>query len=252
MAIFSHHQIPAPIGATLAFAARCFWLILFTVGILPRPSAAADHRVKIEATSHALPAEAQVTSYWIRSGNPAIAETSLRFWETSRHMKTALSAHGLFEAHDEASADLIVTIDFGMRIGPPRFDKVLLPVYASDPMLFLGSADPASAAFRARMTGRADDFMQVVGYEEIKVPAESHEKYLFFSATENKPVTEGRPPATVWRIAASIEDEHSDLRADLPVLAAVVMQSIGHETNGPALVRIADKSPAVAFIKKGL
>jgi hypothetical protein len=252
MATFPPHLGPLPAGATRLSAPRCLWLILLAVGVLTRPAGATDHRVKVEATSHALPAEAHVTSYWIHSSNPAIAETGLRFWETSRHLKTALSAHGLFEAHDEASADLIVAIDFGIRPGPPRFEKTLLPVYTSDPtFLFPNPADPTNAAFRTRMAGRPGDFTQLIGYEEIKIPAESHEKYLYFAATENKPAVEGRPPATIWRIAASIEDERTDLRADLPVLAAVVMQSIGHETNGPALVRIADKNPAVAFIKKG-
>jgi len=206
---------------------------------------AADHRVKVEAMSHATTA-GHLTSFWIHSGNPAIAETSLRFAEAARQIKTALSGHGLFEARDEASADLLVTIDFGIRQGAPRSERAYLPIYAND--LTLPSSAPAT--LHERLVNPVN-YDAMVGYEEIDLPVEAHEKFLYFSATENQPAAEGRPPATVWRVAASIDDESKDLRAVLPVLAAVVMESIGRETTSPAIVRMADKNPAVAFINRG-
>lgn len=221
-------------------------LFLCGLAILATLGSAADHRVKVEAFARAATA-GHLTSYWIHSGNPAVAETSLRFAEAARHIQTALSAHGLFEARDEAAADLIVMIDFGLRKAPPRFEQITLPVRAGDPDLpAFNALDP-----RGRMI-RAVDFDTVVAYEEFNLPVDSYEKFLDFSATENKPAAEGRPPATLWRVAASLQDDSTDVRAFLPLLAAVVMESIGHETNGPVLVRIADRSPAIAFIKKGL
>jgi hypothetical protein len=77
-----------------------------------------------------------------------------------------------------------------------------------------------------------------------------YEKYLKISARENKPPIEGRPPAELWSIHASTEDESKDLRKYLPIIASATVDFLGQETSQQTTVKVRAEGPAVDFIRK--
>ncbi len=192
--------------------------------------------VKLDSISRAVPAPAaNRASYTVENRNPAIATDSLRYREAARHIKTALSGRGLWEAPNPSAAALVVALDYDIDPPPIVYKETEVPVYV-----------PTCPAI-GQMTGR-----QLVGHENTPAPTVVREQHLSVSCRENSAPPDGRPAPELWRIEASIEDEKTDLRECLPVLAAVVMNQIGTTTDGVATTRIGANDQAVAFIKKGL
>ena len=79
-----------------------------------------------------------------------------------------------------------------------------------------------------------------------------YEKYLKITARENKPASEGRPPAELWSIHASAEDESKDLRKYLPIMASATVDYIGQDSSSQKVVKVKADGPGVGFIRKGM
>jgi hypothetical protein len=57
----------------------------------------------------------------------------------------------------------------------------------------------------------------------------------------------------VWGVQVTSEDESRDLRKYLPVLIAASIEYIGKDSNGEIkTIKVNEKDPAIAFVKKGL
>jgi hypothetical protein len=178
-------------------------------------------------------------SYTIRNMVQGAEEHSVRYQEAAQHIRTALSAKGLYEAPPNESADMIVEVDYG--IAPPRvklieYSRTVLSV----PRV---GADVPSVS---------DEPRRVIGHEEFARAVVVREKHLSICGRDNKPPTATAPPAEIWRVEVSIEDTGNDLRGYLPILASVAMDEIGSNTDGVTTTRIGGNDEAIRFIKKGL
>lgn len=177
-------------------------------------------------------------SYRIRNLGSASTKDRLRLVEAAQHVRTALSAHGWYEAVDPARAEMIIEIDFAL--GPPC-TKV---VKYDDPVF--GHRFPAPGATSPQ--GEPDE---VVGYEKESLSVVVREKVLTIAGYEN-PAANAAPRRELWRVQASINDEARDLRAYLPLLTAAAMNQIGQSSDGLKTVSLGPDSESVRFIRKGM
>ncbi len=213
----------------------------------------APREVNVDAMTAPALAEQKQLSYVIHA-KPAAGEagSELRDQEAIEHVKTALSAQGMWEAPNAEAADLIVEIEYGIDPARVRYDIVRVPLYGRvqpDPSIRQVTNPRAPEVTNQSAgipTGRPGDF------QEVAVPVTVREKHLTVSGRENRPVVEGRLPPEVFRVSASIEDESTDLRGCLPVLASAIMDQIGRQTDGTTVATIQEDGEAVDFIKRGL
>lgn len=216
------------------------------------------YQVKVDAIakreSSAAAAEAQ--SYKIRSKNPAVGEESLRYKEAAEFVKTALSGKGLYEAPSAESADMVVELDYGMEAPRTKLEMVSSPVYAQVGGGVRYEQVPVTDT-RGNTTYRTVAVYQqpkteLVGFDEVPRQVTIYEKYLKVTARENKPGVEGKPPAELWSVQTSTEDESKDLRKYLPIMASATADYIGKDTTKQKVVKVKDTSSGVDFIRKGM
>jgi hypothetical protein len=195
-------------------------------------------------------------SYVIQNKNPAIDPESLRYKEAAQYVKTALSGKGLYEASSPATAEMIVEVDFGIDAPKTKMEETSVPVYAQtgggvryQQVSVLGAS--GSTSFRTVPVYDAPH-VELVGYEDVITPVTVYEKYLRMSARENREVSEGKPPAEIWSIHISTEDESKDLRKYLPLLASASVNYIGKDSNAEQTIKLKENDPEVSFIKKGM
>jgi len=194
----------------------------------------ATYRVKVDSICRSSSPTGNRTSYTLLNKNPAVETDSLRYREAVQRIKTALSSRGLWEAHDAATADMIVEFDYAIEPAHVVYKEAELPVYVP------------RCPIVGQMAGR-----ELVGLEKSAIPTIVCEKHLSVSCRAVDLGTEGRPPPELWWVSASIEDQRSNLRECLPVLAAAVMEQIGKTTNGLITTQVRQDDPAIAFINKG-
>lgn len=198
------------------------------------------HEVRVDAI--AKPEAEKKISYRIEPKHPDTDEASLRYKETKAHVVTALSGRGMYEAPDSGKADLIIIIEYG--VGPPRIfeRKVYQDKFETRSKEIPG---PEGSSVYVSET-------VIAGREVVLVPENHHEKYLRMVATDNRPVTEGRPPQ-IWVIDASSDGPSADLRKHLPILAAASIEHFGRNTDGPVIIRLKDEPDGpIGFVKKGM
>jgi len=218
-----------------------------------------SYEVKVDAVAKqadrvGAPTEAQ--SYKIKSKNPAMGEENLRYLEAADYVKTALSGRGLYEAPSDESADMIVELDYGVDAPRTRIQTVSVPRY--------GQVGGGVRYEQIPVTNTRGNVIlrtvavyetprtELLGFEERPQRVTVYEKYLRITARENKPGVEGRPPAELWRVQTSTEDESKDLRKYLPIMASATADHIGKDSGDQKIIRIKDESPAVDFIRKGM
>lgn len=199
------------------------------------------YQVKVEALARPGPVAANATSYRLKEPVGAVSGDSLRQKEIASHIRTALSAHGLYEAANPASADLVVEIDCG--IGPERVQRT---VY--DELAF-GRPGGGGRLKGAPPEGVAREMM---GYAELADAIVVREKHMSICARQNQAADNDGPPVDVWRVHVSIEDEGDDLRGHLPILASAAMDHLGRTTDGPASLTLRSDDEAIRFIRKGM
>lgn len=225
---------------------------LLAVGLAAGCSTTPSYQVKVDAITKPVPANAQ--SYVLKSKDPRLGEENLRYREAAEFVRTALSGKGLYEAPSEDRADMIIELDYGMEAPRAKMERVSSPVYAqigggvrydSVPVVD-ARGNPSYRTVAVYEPPRNE----LVGYDEIPRMVTVYEKYLKITARENKAAAEGRPPAELWSIHASAEDESKDLRKYLPIMASATVDYIGQDSSTQQTVKVRADGPAVDFIRK--
>lgn len=199
------------------------------------------YQVKVEALARPGAVTANATSYRIKEPVGAGSSGSLRQKEIANHIRTALSAHGWYEAPNPEAADLVVEIDYG--IGPERVQRT---VYEE---LAYGRPGGGGRLKGAPPEGVAREMM---GYTELAETIVVREKHMSICARQYQSADSEAPPVDVWRVYVSIEDEGDDLRGHLPILASAAMDHLGQTTDGPACLTLRSDDEAIRFIRKGM
>ena len=218
----------------------------------------ASYAVKIDAITERDASTRTVApqSYKITSKNPAMGDESLRYREATEFVKTALSSKGLYEAPSAETADLIVELDYGIDAPRTKIERVSVPRYGQVGGGVRYEQVPVTDA-RGNVSQRTVAVYQsprseLIGFDEMPQRVTIYEKYLRITARESKPAAEGQPPAEIWRVQSSTEDESKDLRKYLPIMASAAADYIGKGTTNSKVVKIKDPSQVVDFIRKGL
>ncbi len=230
--------------------------MLTIAGMMGCQSSAYQVKVDAIAKRESASAAAEAQSYKIRSKNPAVGEESLRYKEAAEFVKTALSGKGLYEAPNAESADMVVELDYGMEAPRTKLEMVNSPVYAQVGGGVRYEQVPVTDT-RGNTTYRTVAVYQqprteLVGFDEVPRQVTIYEKYLKVTARENKPGVEGKPPAELWSVQTSTEDESKDLRKYLPIMASATADYIGKDTTKQKVVKVKDTSAGVDFIRKGM
>ncbi len=214
--------------------------------------ASSKYEVKVDAINR--PASRPTQSYQLKSANPELGEESLRYKEAADFVRTALSGKGLYEAPDPDSADMVVEVDYGMEAPRTRMERVNVPIYGQVGGGVRYDTVPVTDS-RGNTTYRTmavyePPRSELIGYDNAPRQVTVYEKYLRLTARENKPAAEGKPPAEVWSVEASAEDESDDLRKYLPILASATVDYIGRDSDHQTVVRVNAKGEEVEFIRR--
>jgi hypothetical protein len=227
-------------------------------------STTSTYTVQIDAITAPDKATAQGTalpqSFHIRSKNPKLDESSLRYKEVSDYVKTALSGRGMYEAPTAELADVVIDIDYGMDAPRVKFQTM------SKPMILQTGGDTKTETVERivqdpngnavivtqKMEVYVPGSTEVVGVQEEVTPVIVYEKYLKVSARENKEAVEGRAPPEVWSVNVSAEDMSQELRKYIPILASASADYIGTNTKESKPVKVGENDEAVKFVKKGM
>jgi hypothetical protein len=224
------------------------------VGCLLAGGCATNYEMRVDAISQ--PAVKEIASYKIRTKHPTKDDDSLRAQEATSFVKTALSGKGLYEAPNPETADMIVVIDYGVEPPRIRMETSSVPVYAQVGGGVRYETMPIVDA-KGNVQSRTVPVYEpprteMIGYQEVITPVQVYEKYLRISAVENKPSAEGKPPAEIWSVNVSSEDESKDLRKYLPLLASASADYIGKDTTSEKVIKLKETDPRVGFVKKGM
>ena len=199
---------------------------------------------------------ADAQSFKIKSKNPSVGDENLRYREAAEFVKTALSGKGLYEAASSEAADMIVELDYGMDAPRTKVEMVSVPRYGQVGGGVRYEQVPTTDT-RGNTTYRTVAVYQsprseLIGFDEMPQRVTVYEKYLRITARENKPAAEGRPPAEIWSVQTSTEDESKDLRKYLPIMASATADFIGKDSKSQQVVKVKDPSRVVDFIRKGM
>ncbi len=238
--------MPTRMNPALIFASA---LLLFGAGCTT-----SGHQVKIDAIAKPTASKSQAQSFKLKSKDPRLGDENLRYREAADFVKTALSSKGLYEAPSEDKADMIVELDYGMEAPRAKMERVSVPVYAQVGGAVRYESVPVTDS-RGNTSYRTVAVYdaprnELMGYDEQPRLVTIYEKYLKITARENKAASEGRPPAELWSIHASAEDESKDLRKYLPIMASATMDLIGQDTSSQKVVKVKADSADVDFIRR--
>lgn len=207
----------------------------------------------VEVGQPAAPAQ----SYHIRTSNPKLDESSLRYKEVADYVRTALSGKGMYEAPNPDKADVIIEVDYGMDAPRVKFETISQPVMAMVPgevreqLIPVRDATGTIIGYRSILV-REPARQEFVGMQESVQPVIVYEKYLKLSARSNQEATEGRAPPEVWSVNVSAEDNSQELRKYMPILASATADYIGTNTKESKPIKISEHDEVVTFIKKGM
>jgi hypothetical protein len=223
------------------------------LALLASGCANSSYQVKVDAIAKPSP---NAQSFKLKSKDPRLGEENLRYREAAEFVKTALSGKGLYEAPSEEKADMIVELEYGMDAPRSKIERVSVPVYAQVGGGVRYESVPVvdargNTSFRTVAVYEAPR-NELVGYDDMPRQVTIYEKYLKITARENKAAAEGRPPAELWSIHASAEDESKDLRKYLPIMASATVDYIGQDSSTQKVVKVRADGPGVDFIRKGM
>lgn len=210
------------------------------------------YQVKVDAISK--PVAPSQQSYALKSKDPRMGEENLRYKEAADFVRTALSGKGLYEAPNPEKADMVVELDYGMEAPRSKIERVSTPVYAQvgggvryEPVPVTDSR--GNTSFRT-VAVYDPPRNELVGYDDIPRQVTVYEKYLKITAREAKSSSEGKPPAELWSIHASAEDESKDIRKYLPIMASATVDYIGQDSSTQKTIRVRADGADVDFIRK--
>ena len=212
-----------------------------------------SYSVKVNAVQN--PEVEGLESYTIRSSNVEVEENDIWFKETVAYVKKALAVHGLYEAPNPESADMIVDIAFGVSVPLVEIEEWEEPIYVQKDDGFkeitIMVNDGAGGKIPTTRRIYTNPEQKIVGYEKRMRPVTRYQKYLRITARVNDPGQKERPPAYAWSVYVTSKDESDDIRKHLPVLTAAAVRFIGESTNEQVEIRLKGKDEVVAFIKDG-
>ncbi|MGH8020063.1 MAG: hypothetical protein ACREIA_17650 [Opitutaceae bacterium] len=157
---------------------------------------------------------------YLADANPEIDHEEAAYLEIARHVRTALSSKGLYEAPEGVAPEITIEIDFGI--------------------------DPVGRTVETVVWETED------GYDYHRKTITVHEKFLRITAREAGR-TQGESGAReVWSVYVTNEDESDDPEAYALLLVAAAMDAIGDNTAGPLEVVIADSDRRVSFVQRGM
>lgn len=211
------------------------------IGVSFSAGCSSVYEVKVDAASCSTGISNGLTSFRIEDRSAVPDAQPLRVAEIAGHLKTALSAQGLYAAPVSRSADLVVEISYG--VGPPRVEQRV------EQELVFGRPVSAGDRWGAPPEGVTREIM---GYTPVVSARVLRSKHLSIRVRENRSRDPSSPPEDIWRVEVSMETEGSDLRGHLPVLAAVAMEHLGRATDGPAELQVRSDGAPVQFIQRGL
>jgi hypothetical protein len=232
---------------------RRVWPFVAAAALFAAGCASTTHEVKVDAIAKP---QNDAQSYKLKSKDPRLGEENLRYHEAAEFVRTALSGKGMYEAPNEAKADMIVELEYGLDAPRTKIERVSVPVYAQ-----VGGGvrydtvpvtDPRGNVSTRTVAVYEAPRNELIGYEDMPKAVTIYEKYLRLTARENKPATEGRPPAELWSVQISAEDESKDIRKYLPIMASASIDYIGKDSTNQQVVRVRENSPGVEFIKRGM
>lgn len=246
----------------MTLTCRCIAAIVATASALTLGGCkTTTYHVKVDAISKSADsvgteAGGDHQSYKLKSKNAAQGDDNLRYKEAAELVRTALSSKGLYEAPTPDRADMIVEVDYGMDAPRTKIENVSVPVYAQTGGGVRYEQVPIRDS-RGNVSYRNVAVYQppkteLVGFDDVPRQVTIYEKYLRVTAIDNKVSSEGRPPAQVWSVSASAEDESKDLRKFLPILASATADYIGKDSSRGKEVKIRDPSALTDFIRKGM
>ncbi len=216
------------------------------------------YEMQVDAIKNPRPVDPDADSYVLIPRDPAQDTSDLRYQETVKWIKTALSAKGMYEALDPLEADMVIEVDYGME--PPRQEirVVEIPEYVTvrGPGHWVKQAvyDPTTKKTKivpVFIPGRTST--ELIGYSQQTQTITINEKYMVLTAKENKLAESGDAAAEeLWSVTVRNEDESTNLREYLPIMASAATDYIGEDTEKSTTVRLKSDDEVVAFVKQGL
>ncbi len=200
--------------------------ILFAAVLVNAALAAPSHRnIRVDATAQP-DAARDLFSYEIIS-RPTSSPDRPEFDEAVRHIRTALSGCGFYEAPDGVAPDVAIEVECGILLPRTETRTRSVPVHAM----------PTNGELLRNVP-----LTFVTEQYQVSVRL----KYLMVTA---RPRGSSDP---LWRVQAAIDDDTPALTPCLPLLAAAVMNHIGYDTGGTRTMKLSYHDTDVAFITQGL
>lgn len=183
------------------------------------------HTVRIASAVD--PAAKSGYAYVLAPDGPGRTDSDPFHAEVKARVRMALSQRGMYEAPSPASADIVVSFDYGEYPPQTQVTTVTEPVFVNSPMMG-GVTDPMSRS-SGMMGGRGSSVVMV---ESLRV-TQTQEKYFRLEARENTAAK-----ARVWSVDATVEDEGTPIAECIPAMVDAVIEYIGYRTPEPEKVVI--------------
>ncbi|WP_442887954.1 hypothetical protein [Congregicoccus parvus] len=161
-------------------------------------------------------------AYVLVDGMPPGSDEATFFAEAAAHVRTALSAKGLFEAPEGTRPDMVIEIDFGMEA----------------PMIAVGDS------YNIGWTG---DNRTALRVGEI-----IYDKYFRITARETQAEAGNRPPRELWSIYVVNTDYESNLPRYILLMVSAAMDMIGDHSATRRTVVLTIKDERVIFVGRGM
>lgn len=198
------------------------------------------------------PTRDKIESYSLVVKDPAIEVDSLRHQEAERLVKAVLAGHGYYESPNPARPDMAITIDYGIDQGRSESVMVSNPIYRSESRSHTESeqigVDANGREIYRTITIHDPPDLVYAGEDQRLVRQTVYDKRLVLQARKARPSAPGEAPEDLWVIEVLCTGPEHSLRKTLPVLAAVALEHLGENTDGPRLIKLSD-ADAVAFVK---
>lgn len=235
----------------------CFALAILLFGSGCATSAVAVYDIQVKSTV----GQTSVNGSSYRIVEQAVAPDQRALYEEMlATLRVALRVKGLKEAAQPDRPDLYLMIGTGVKRSSTEMEKVSEPVYVLVSGILrvekVQTSTVNGVAQYETVIHQDPPSMQLVGYNDRRIPVDHFGKFLVVRATTIPPtLKEGRtnpssPPA-VWEVAAVWNSKDKDLKKVLPILSAACMVYAGKDSNGPVTIRMRERDADVLAIKQG-
>ncbi len=195
-------------------------------------------------------------AFRIVNGNPARSDADVLVQTAITHVKTALSAKGMFEAPEKVPANMVVDVDFGTKAPRKMTVRRRVPAETRAP-------EPAHYATEtaydkdggSRTTMRyvpADSLATSDDWREVTETKIVYPKFLSITAREARARDGCRAPRELWNVTVTNEDTEESLETSLPLMVAAAMDAIDHNDPTPRKVKLREGDNRVTFVRRGL